>query len=249
MTSSPPPPDASSQPFWKKHPKETIAGFFGIAIALIGLLGLLISNDFFGGDSKPSASESAPAPVTALPTPAATGSPTPLPTPSESIVSEDPTTAPPDTSGGGTGETNLPDPAVQYLTQDGPIGGYGNNKRKDSAQLSDGFYDQSIVFSPSVHSKNLQPLSFNVSPGLKKFQATVGLDTETMPDYVAQVKITDRNGATIKTLTLRSGQSYEVNEDISNTNLITIAASVTRWSNNAINHRPHIVVGDGRFTQ
>ncbi|WP_354401176.1 hypothetical protein [Streptomyces sp. PvR018] len=138
---------------------------------------------------------------------------------------------------------------MQYLTQDGPIGGYGNNKRKDSAQLSDGFYEQSIVFSPSVHSQNLQPLSFNVPPGLNKFQAVMGLDTNTMPDYVAQVKITDRNGATIKKLTLQSGESYEVNENISDTNLITISASVVRWSDDAISNRPRIVVGDGRFTQ
>ncbi|MFF2534484.1 hypothetical protein [Streptomyces cyaneofuscatus] len=164
-------------------------------------------------------------------------------------MTEEPTALPPVVDGGEAEETAPPIPTVQYLTQDGPIGGYGNGIREDSAQLSDGFYDQSIVFSPKLLNKYVKQLSFNVPSGLNKFQAMVGLDTDTMPDYVAQVKITDRSGATIKTLTLHSGESYEVNEDISNTNLITISASVVRWSDDAINNRPRIVVGDGRFTQ
>jgi hypothetical protein len=247
MTSPPSPSDANPKPWWKEHLKELIAGVFVVLAALIGLLGALLSNDSSDGDSKSSAGESASASVVASPAPSASDSLTPFPVASESITSEESTSAPgPDD---GPTDTSLSGPAVQYLTQDGPIGGYGNNKKKDSAQLSDGFYSESIIFSPSVHSKYLKPLSFNIPSGLNKFQARVGLDTETMPDYVAQVKITDRNGSTIKTLTLRSGESHEVNEDVSGAGLVTIAASVIRWSDDAINNRPHIVVGDGRFTK
>lgn len=254
MTSPPSPSgsDDDCKPWWKRHSKEIITGIFAIlAAAIAALVGVVIAKALEDSPekAKPSASESAPALITASPTLTVSDSPSPSPTPSETVATEEPTALPPVVDDGEAEETTPPSPTVQYLTQDGPIGGYGNWRKSGSARLSDGFYDQSVIFSPGVHSNYVLSLSFNVPSGLSKFEAKVGLDTDTMPDYVAQVKIMDRNKSIIKTLTLQSGQTYEVNEDISNTNLVTISASVVRWSDDAIGNRPRIVVGDGRFTQ
>ncbi|MFG2310365.1 hypothetical protein ACGFS9_17100 [Streptomyces sp. NPDC048566] len=140
-----------------------------------------------------------------------------------------------------------PDVRVRYLTDDGPIGGYGNNERSDVAVLGDGPHPKSVVFSPGVFGKEVKPLSFTVPTGLTGFRAKVGLDKDTLPDYVALVAITRRDGSTVTSLTLHGGEVHDVTEDVSDAGLITIDVSIVTWASDAINSRPHVVVGDGRF--
>ena len=139
--------------------------------------------------------------------------------------------------------------SVRYLTEIEPIGGYGNNERDEPAELGDVPLTKSIVFSPGVFGKEVKPLSFNVTTGLTGFRATVGLDGDTLPDYVAQVTITRRDGSTVSSLKLRSGEVHNVSEDVSGAGLITVEVSILEWASDAINSRPKVVLGDGRFVK
>ncbi|WP_406838499.1 hypothetical protein ACICHK_24070 [Streptomyces sp. AHU1] len=141
------------------------------------------------------------------------------------------------------------DVQVRYLTDDGPIGGYGNDEREDAVLLGDVPFQKSIVFSPGVFGKEVKPLSFNVPAGLTVFKAKVGLDKDTLPDYEAVVGITRRDGSTVKSLTLRTGEVLDVTEDVTGAGAITIDVSIVKWAPDAINSRPGVVVGDGRFVK
>ncbi|WP_406007230.1 hypothetical protein OG440_14325 [Streptomyces sp. NBC_00637] len=141
------------------------------------------------------------------------------------------------------------DVRVRYLTDIGPIGGYGNNEREDVSRLGDTPLTKSIVFSPGVFGKEVKALSFNIPTGLTEFKATVGLDGETLPDYVAQVDVKRRDGSTVSSLTLRSGEVHAVSEKVTGAGLITIEVTILEWASDAINSRPHVVVGDGRFVK
>ncbi|WP_326786017.1 hypothetical protein [Streptomyces sp. NBC_00151] len=142
-----------------------------------------------------------------------------------------------------------PDVQVRYLTDDGPIGGYGNNERDDAVLLGDAPLQKSIVFSPGVFAKEVKPLSFNVPAGLTVFKAKVGLDKDTLPGYEAVVGITRRDGSTVKSLTLRTGEVLDVTEDVTGAGAITIDVSIVKWAPDAINSRPGVVVGNGRFVK
>lgn len=141
------------------------------------------------------------------------------------------------------------DVRVRHLTEIGPIGGYGNNVREDSSQLGDTPLTKSIVFAPGVFSKTVKPLTFNVPTGLTRLEATVGLDDETLPDYVAHVGIENRDGTTLTSLTLRTGDVHNVSEDVAGAGAITISVSILEWAPDAVNSRPHVVIGDGRFVK
>ncbi|MBT3154657.1 hypothetical protein HTV45_27935 [Streptomyces sp. CHD11] len=139
------------------------------------------------------------------------------------------------------------DVRVRHLTEIGPIGGYGNNVRKDSSQLGDTPLTKSIVFAPGVFSKTVKPLTFTVPTGLTRFAATVGLDDETLPDYVAHVGIENRDGTTLTSLTLRTGDVHNISENVAGAGAITISVSILEWASDAVNSRPRVVIGDGRF--
>ncbi|MFF9484688.1 hypothetical protein [Streptomyces sp. NPDC014676] len=141
------------------------------------------------------------------------------------------------------------DVRVRHLTEIGPIGGYGNNVREEASQLGDTPLSRSIVFAPGYFSKTVKPLSFNVPAGLTGFRATVGLDGETLPDYVAHVGIESRDGTTLTSLTLRTGDVYDVSEDVAGAGAVTISVSILEWASDAVNSRPHVVIGDGRFVK
>ncbi|NUV58809.1 hypothetical protein [Streptomyces sp. CAI-85] len=150
-----------------------------------------------------------------------------------------------------TGTTPEPrsDVRVRYLTEVKPIGGYGNNEQDKPAVLGDTAVPRSIVFALGVFAKELKPLSFNVPTGLTGLRAKVGLDGDTLPEYVAQVSIRARDGSTLSSLTLRSGEVHDVKEDVSGASLITVEVAILEWAPDAINSRPHIVLGDGRFVE
>ncbi|MEU2053396.1 hypothetical protein [Streptomyces bungoensis] len=150
---------------------------------------------------------------------------------------------------GGTPGAAVSDVRLRYLTDVGPIGGYGNNEGKGPSRLGDSVLPQSIEFAPGVFATEVKSLSFNVPSGLTRFQATVGLDQNTLPDYEAHVGIRRRDGTTLADLTLKSGETYPVSEDLGGTNLITIDVEIVHWAKDAINSRPHVVVGNGRFVK
>jgi hypothetical protein len=149
----------------------------------------------------------------------------------------------------GTAAETRSDVRVRHLTEIGPIGGYGNNVREDASQLGDTPLSRSIVFAPGYFSKTVKPLSFNVPSGLTGFRATVGLDGETLPDYVAHVGIESRDGTTLTSLTLRTGDVYDVSEEVAGAGTVTISVSILEWASDAVNSRPHVVIGDGRFVK
>ncbi len=158
---------------------------------------------------------------------------------------EDPGSAPSE----GTAAEARADVRVRHLTDIGPIGGYGNNERADPSQLGGTPLTESIIFAPGVFNKTVKPLTFNVPTGLTRFEATVGLDDETLPDYVAQVDIKNRDGTTLTSLTLRTGDVHSVSEDVSAAGAITISVSILEWASDAVNSRPHVVIGNGRFVK
>lgn len=138
-------------------------------------------------------------------------------------------------------------PQLRYLTDIEPIGGYGNFTSEDSAQLNETVLSESIVFSPGVFNKNLKDLTFNIPAGLDKFEATLGLRDDTLPGYIAHVDIRRRDGSTVANVTLRVGEVHNVTENVGGAGAITIKVSVVEWDPDAVNSRPRIVVGDGRF--
>ncbi|MBV2357348.1 hypothetical protein KUM39_23745 [Streptomyces sp. J2-1] len=152
-------------------------------------------------------------------------------------------------AGAGAGVGGSASLRVKYLTDDGPIGGYHNNEGETATRLGDSPLPESIVFSPGVFAKDVTPLSFNVPSGMTRFRATVGLDARTLPGYVGYVSVTRRDGTTLAARTLRSGVPQSVDESLAGTDLVTIEVKILEWAPDAVNSRPHIVVGDGRFTK
>lgn len=147
----------------------------------------------------------------------------------------------------GPGQDVTASAQVRYLTDVDPIGGYGNWTREDVAVVAENVLSQSIVFAPSLFSQAPKKLAFKVPSGLGGFRATIGLDDETLPGYVAQVLITRQDGSTVAGRTLRPGEPFEVTESVAGAGTITITLSIVEWASDAVNSRPHVVVGDGRF--
>lgn len=139
--------------------------------------------------------------------------------------------------------------ALRYLTDIGPIGGYGNNEGAGVATMGGAAFTESITFAPGAFNKTVKDLSFNVPTGLGKFKAAVGLSDKTLPDYVAQIDITRRDGSSIASRTLRAGEAQQIEESVASAGSITVKVTVTVWASDAINSRPQIVLGDGLFSR
>ncbi|WP_394620113.1 hypothetical protein JNUCC0626_13705 [Lentzea sp. JNUCC 0626] len=142
-----------------------------------------------------------------------------------------------------------PQVALRYLTDIGPIGGYGNFESAGVATIAGVAYTKSVTFSPGVFNKTVKDLSFTVPSGLGRFKATVGLNDNTLPDYVAQIDIMRRDGSSVARKTLRAGESQQIDESVASAGIITVRVAVTVWAADAVNNRPHIVLGDGQFVR
>ncbi|MET0234403.1 MAG: hypothetical protein ABW224_07175 [Kibdelosporangium sp.] len=138
---------------------------------------------------------------------------------------------------------------LRYLTDIGPIGGYGNNEGAGVATMGGVAFTESITFAPGTFNKTVKDLSFNIPAGLGMFKATVGLGDKSLPDYVAQIDISRRDGSSIASKTLRAGETQRIDESVAGAGSITVKVTVTTWAADAINSRPQIVLGDGQFTR
>jgi hypothetical protein len=98
-----------------------------------------------------------------------------------------------------------------------------------------------------VFAKDLTPLSFNVPPGLTQFTAKVALDRNTVPGFTAHVGIKRGDGTTLADVTVSGREVQDVTESLAGTGVITVEVEITQWAPDAVNNRPHVVLGDGRF--
>jgi hypothetical protein len=175
-----------------------------------------------------------------------------------------PTPTPTDSFGGDADPTFSPEPSgldespskistevsVRYLTDIEPIGGsYGNYADEEVVQMDEKVYSRSIVFTPSYFNTQTKSLDFKVPSGLTTFQADVMLSEGTAPAYTATVEIAHSDGSIIESVTIRYGEVHQVKLSLASASYITITMSVLEEDSDAMNNRPSIVIGDGRFTK
>ncbi|MEV0949033.1 hypothetical protein [Promicromonospora sp. NPDC050249] len=222
------------------------AGAVVLAALLAAAIGIL--PDIWSQSGSPE--EGAPSSTRAVQGQDETSQP-PSPTPTNSLGGDADPTFSPEPSGLGESPSKIPtEVSVRYLTDIEPIGGsYGNYADEEVVQMDDKVYSRSIVFTPSYFNSDTKSLDFKVPSGLTTFQADVMLSEDTAPAYTATVEITHSDGSIIDSVTIRYGEVQEVKLGLAGASYITITMSVLEQDSDAMNNRPDIVIGDGRFTK
>lgn len=169
------------------------------------------------------------------------------------------TSGPPDGSSGQTGSTDEPPPPTDptrddpaqaapagpsFLSDLKPVGGFGNDRRAGAAELPDGSYVDSVIFSPRYFGSDDLDLTYNVPAGAKRFQATVGPDIETEDGFKVLFQL---SGAAGESFTLSPGQTREVDAKLNGAGRITLRIVVTGEPPDAVNASCRAVWGNARF--